>query len=117
MNYNINEFKRNFLLYDFDNELIERNIDINNNTYYLERKREYISLTKKNCDILLELINDYNKIINNFTTNTSDKVETFKYTYIDYEYLDSINTKIKQIYTEQHKLFNNILSSIKMLSS
>lgn len=117
MNYDIEEFKTKYILYDFDGIFAMHNVDIDTNSheYYLERKRYYMEETQKNIVRLQTLTKDYNQINDNYKTIKNDNLHTHIYTFIDCKQHNLTNQEIKEIYIKQNKLFLNMLSCINML--
>ena len=117
MNYDIEEFKKKYILHDFDGIFMVHNVDIdvNSNEYYLERKRHYMDETYKNVEILNKLTYEYNFINTNHKTSEKANLKVHTYTFIDYKRYNVLNQEIKEVYIKQNKLFANMISCINML--
>lgn len=112
MNYNLEEFKSHFLVYDFDNLL--NSVHVNSDEYLLYKK-EYISKTVEHYESLKKLIDKYNKLVNNYEYNESNNVKKYTYTYVDKNIFNTINDEIKIIYIKQRQLYTSLMSHIEFL--
>lgn len=113
--YDINNFKQQFLDFDFDYILIESNNEyINSNEHYLDFKNEYINNTNVHFEKLTELLKRFN-ILHNFYSKSSNN--KYVYHYFDTNTKEDYNINIKNIIIDQRKLYSNFINHIDFLNN
>ena len=113
MIYDNNEFKDNFLGYEFDIKLIEEDNELlNSNEHYIDYKKEYFSKSIKNHERLSVLLGKFNNL-NNFEGNNNRK---YTYNFVNNNIKEEYNKEIKQIYIDQRNLFTNFINHIDFLN-
>lgn len=112
--YEIDNFKKKFIDFDFDEILLESNNEyINSNEHYLNFKNKYMLDTNSNYIKLKDILSKFN-ILNNFYTKSNDNKYT--YHYFDNVLKEDYNIKIKKIYIKQKELYSNFYNHLIFLN-
>jgi hypothetical protein len=107
-------FKKEFLLINFDDILLKHNNPLlNSQEHYISYKQTYISQTKQNYDQYEQLKSQFQELSNKSSTINTTKLF---YTYIDEKKYDSILRELKTIVVQQRKLLDNFLLYLKNLN-
>jgi len=109
------DFKKKFLIYDFDIILINKNNPlVNSYDNYIQYKQKYIINTKKNFDTYQKLLKEYKNLKNMEYQNYSTNVVI--YTYISNDKLKELTSNIKKLLKDQQYNLDNFLHYINHLN-
>ncbi len=112
--YSENKFKQQFLMYDFDNVLVEQdNKLVNSNELYIRFKTEYITETTNNFEKLQVLLKRFNELSQNYSVVNNK----YNYTYRDTGEYNTLKYNIKILIENQKRLYDNFLNYIQFLLS
>lgn len=110
---NLEKFKEKYII-DFDNLLHQQNSEfVNSNDHYLEYKNIYLNTTELNVNNFEKLLELQAESTNIYIKDENKKKYTF--TYIDKSIKERINIQIKELITNQDKLYIDFMNHIKFL--
>jgi hypothetical protein len=106
-------FKKEFLLINFDELLLKHNNPlINSQEHYINYKQNYISATKQN----LEKYDNIKLQIDELSNTVLSPSKIF-YTYVDQDFLQSLHQQLKTILIHQRNLLDNFLLYLKHINN
>ena len=115
--YSLDDFVQKFIDFDFDNLLNEQNNPhVHSNQHYLQIKQTYISQSQENYSVMVELLSNFEPVLNNYTKNVSGNVIRHHYNLVNDEYKESLNSKIKSVWLNQKRIFSHFLQYINFLN-
>lgn len=116
--YSLLNFKENFQNTNFDNILNEQNNNIvNSNRHYINIKNNYLLDTQNNYDKLVNLINEYNFLTNNYKKiQINENLIRHYYSIIDNNKLNQLNQQIKDIFETQKSNYSHFINYINFLN-
>lgn len=107
------DFKKTFLLINFDDILLKHNNPlINSQEHYITYKQNYISNTKQNYDKFEDLKSQINQL-----SNTVTSPSRIYYTYIDQDSLEKLHQELKTIIIQQRNLLDNFLVYLQHINN
>jgi len=113
--YSEEQFKIDYLDYNFDQLLLERNNPlISSNEKYLLWKNMYIKDTLVNYNKLIELLKNFSN--DNYSITKVNNTTKYIYKYSNPSFVESINLEIKELLTTQRKLYKHFTDFIEFLN-
>jgi hypothetical protein len=92
-----------FYNFNFDDMYINKFLNTDD-----ERIKKYLRTTQENALLYNILLNEYNKLNNNYTIVSDDNITLYTYTDIDTNRKDVVYNQLKNLILEQRLLFNTI---------
>lgn len=109
------DFTKEFLLYDFDKLLVEKNNPlINSRKYYISYKQNYIKQTKANLQQFKNIKNEFDKLIKTEFQKPSDT--SYLYCYIDNNRKTELQNELKVLIQKQRKNVKILIEHINILN-
>ena len=109
------DFTKEFLLYDFDRILIEKNNPlINSQKYYINYKQQYTKNTKSNLQIFKNLKNEFDKLTKAEFIQTTPT--SYVYSYIDNNRKLELQNQLKSLIDDQRSSFKLFLDYTNTLN-
>jgi hypothetical protein len=114
--YSKDQFKLEFMDYNFDEMLLERNNPLINSTdQYLCWKNMYLKDTMANYIEFTKLLENFTN--NNYSISKTNNTTKHIYKYINPIISETINTELKTILVVQRKLYNHFIDYINFLNN
>jgi hypothetical protein len=113
--YSGEQFKIDYLDYNFDQLLLERNNPlISSNEKYLNWKNMYIKDTFANYNKLTGLLKDFPN--DNYSITKVNNTTKYIYKYSNPTFVESLNLEIKTLLVNQKKLYKHFIQFIEFLN-
>lgn len=114
--YSKDQFKSEFMDYNFDEMLLERNNPlINSNEKYLYWKNMYLKDTMNNYEKFTNLLENFSN--NNYSISKTNNTTKHIFKYINPITSETINTEIKTLLVVQRQIYKHFIDYINFLNN
>lgn len=114
--YSGDQFKKDYLDYNFDEMLLERNNPlVTSNEKFLFWKNMYLKDTLDNYNRLTKLLADFSN--DNYSVTRVNNTTQYIYTYSNQNVMSTFNLEIKSLLATQKKMFKHFVEYIEFLNS